>query len=82
MGTAPKPLVIGVYGLDLAHPVLQRLSKQGHTIVTVTVPSWFADDQPFQADLDLIIGPKCWRTLPDLKYLDVTVRQARKEKYG
>lgn len=81
MGTSPQPLVIGVYGLDMTHPVLRRLSEQGHTIMAITPPPTLACCEP-AADLDLIIGPKCWRTQPDLKYLDVSLKVARKVKYG
>ena len=70
MGRTPLPLVIGIVGMDYHHPVLAKLAAQGHTIRIVEAGE----------DYDLIIGPKCWRTLPDLKYLDVTLGQARKLK--
>ena len=70
MGTSPKPLRIEVRGLPSTNPVLQRLVEQGHELT-------FVGD----TDVDVIIGRKCWRTLPDLKYLEVTLKQVRGERY-
>ena len=78
IGTTPKPLLILVCGIPHTTSTLQRLVEQGHSLT-------FATDSlqtVVWQDWDLIIGPKCWRTLPDLKYLDVTLKQARKERYG
>ena len=73
MGKAPIPLTIGVEGLSMDHPILVKLAAQGHTLIALG---------PLLAThhMDLVIGPKCWRTLPDLEYLDVTIGQARKLK--
>lgn len=79
MGKTPLPLIIGVEGLSLDHPVLVKLAAQGHIVVQVGVVGQLACCDPIPP-LDLIIGPKCYRTLPDLKYLDVTLGQARKLK--
>ena len=80
MGTTSKPLLILVIGVSSANLVFERLTAQGHVLVFVS------DEVAGQAiqweAWDLIIGPKCWRTLPDLKYLEVSIKQARKERYS
>lgn len=68
-------LTIGIEGLDLNHPLIVKLMKQGHTLVDVSAIMR-------ARHLDLIIGPHCWRTLPGLKYLQVTSGKGRKFASG
>lgn len=65
----------------LVHPALlgtetQALAQKGHRVEPM-------DGQMTLAliDYDLILGPNCWRIMPKLlKYLELAVKEARKQK--
>ena len=60
--TNPKPLLIGVIGIDIQSQPIQDFIQKGHIIYEVK-----GVDDPL---MDVIIGPRCWRIDPRLKLGD------------
>lgn len=73
MGTTPKPVRMLLVGLEIDEQ-FQVLIDQGHTVHTA----------PTTEDLggyDLILGPRCWRLLPDLcRFLPLALKEARSKQ--
>jgi|SRR6187549_520527 len=66
--TNPKPLTIGVIGLDMHQPVIQEFIAKGHTVEDVgLIPTMMTEGPPYY---DVITGPLCRRTDPRLKLGD------------
>lgn len=57
--TNPKPLLIGVVGIDIQSQPIQDFIQKGHIVQSVP-PGVY----------DVIIGPLCWRIDPRLKLGD------------
>jgi len=68
-----KPVSILVVGMDMT-PALAELNAQGHLVdidyMPLTLPVH---------EYDAIVGPKCWRYLPDVsdKWLPLLLKEAR-----
>lgn len=74
MGKTSKPLVI------LLHPQLAEFFEEereaGHTLITTLDGDHLTLDQ-----VDLAIGPNCWRMTPDLlKHKAIAIRAGRKAR--
>ena len=69
-----KPIKILVIGMEVP-PALLALAEQGHTVKQ--------DGEPFSEyglyEPDVVVGPKCWRWLPDVsgKWVNLLVKEAR-----
>lgn len=58
-------------------PEFTALAAKGHK-----VGSMLETDGPQLVDADLILGPQCWRMLPELvKYLEAAIKGARATAY-
>jgi hypothetical protein len=72
--TNPKALTIAVVGIPLGEPTLERFAEKGHTILHIE------DQECVETgveNMDVIIGPRCWRIDPQLKLGDdVTVEES------
>ena len=60
--TNPKPLTIGVIGLDMHQPVIQEFLAKGHVVYEIV--------SALDPNTDIITGPLCRRTDPRLKLGD------------
>lgn len=68
---AKEPLTVGVHPAWLDRPEVKALIDEGHPVAVI------------EAGYDLILHPNAWRWSDELfEQLDVTVREARKVKYG
>ena len=66
MAGTTKPVRILCVGLD-PNDELDALSLLGHTV-----------DYNGASDYDMIVGPQCWRLLPDMmKFLPLMLKEAR-----
>lgn len=71
MGRTSKPLTIMVDTEFLDNPAIEELAEKGHTILAFD-----------GAKVDMVLSPKAWRmTLDLLKYLPLSIRAARDQKY-
>lgn len=70
-----KPISVLVIGMEPT-PALEQLVADGH-IVEYTMPDYKIDFHEWT--YDMIIGPKCWRYLPDVsdKFIKLIVKEAR-----
>jgi len=69
MGTTPTPLRILVVGLDWDDPAFAALRDQGH---------WVARAEEALEGYDLIMGPRCWRLIPEhMEFLPLALKEAR-----
>jgi hypothetical protein len=71
MGKTPanKRLVIDVHADIADWPEFAELVEKGHTVRRV------------ETDADLVLGPRCWRMVPELqKYLEHAIKAARKAR--
>ena len=71
-----KPIAIVVIGMANT-PALEAMKAEGHI-----VHNWTHADEPQMRpfeEYDMIVGPKCWRYLPDIsdKFLPQLVKEAR-----
>lgn len=75
MGRTSKPLVLAVEE-TIDGPTFEALRAQGHTIQVLAG----------QSDIDLYLGPRCWRLEKEVaenpKLLEVALKQAREIKYN
>ena len=73
MGKAPKRLHLLVDESMRQWPEVMKLEEQGHQITSLQLA----------ADVDMVLGPRCWRMYPELrKHLTLAIRAGRLEKYG
>ena len=72
MGKTPLPLTILVHSSLWGAPEVRALEEKGHLLASL----------PLLADsADLILGPNCYRIVPELtKYIDLAVKDAWKVK--
>ena len=71
MGKTSKPLKIGVHKEMWNWPEIQKLRDQGHDVHQLDIDRY-----------DRIFGRNCWKMNEGLKkYLDMSLKDARKEKY-
>lgn len=72
-----KALRIVVIGISLSHLMLKRFIEKGHIVLC-------AGDQECIEDgienMDVIIGPRCWRIDPKLKLGDDNTEEASLER--
>ena len=81
MGKTSKPLSILIHP-SLDGPDFDKLREQGH-LVDVMGSAYTNGKVEHSLDYDLILSPTAWRMLPELlKYLPITLKAARKVKYG
>jgi len=69
MGKTTKPVRLLIVGMERTE-ALEALAAAGHT-VELSPHTW--------PDYDIILGPKCWRYLPDMsdKWLNLVLKEAR-----
>ena len=92
MGKVAKPLTIVVFPPLDEWPEIQKLQKQGHTILSFKpIPGGFRtlgadcveDAISLMVEADIILGPRCWyMTELHRKHLTQAIKQARLRKYG
>ncbi|KKK84536.1 hypothetical protein LCGC14_2782350 [marine sediment metagenome] len=88
MGKVAKPLTIVVFPPLGEWPEIEKLGKQGHTIIkNLSDP----DEKPptlgqiweLLSEADIIMGPRCWyMTELHRKHLTQAIKQARLRRYG
>ena len=73
--TTTKPISIIVIGME-STPALEDMRRKGHHVYNWTYGG--ESPMPFE-EYDMIVGPKCWRYLPDIsdKFLPLLVKEAR-----
>ncbi len=92
MGKVAKPLTIVVFPPLDEWPEIQKLQKQGHTILSFKpIPGGFRtlgadcveDAISLMVEADIILGPRCWyMTELHHKHLVQAIKQARLRRYG
>lgn len=59
-------------------PEFLKLEAMGHEVVEYCYPWGEGEEDPALHLYDLILGPKCWRILPQhLKFLELALKEAR-----
>jgi hypothetical protein len=82
MGKTPKPLRIAVHPTLVDLPEVQALVAKGHQVYSLAQYNRGNDNPLNLPDVDLILGPNCWRMEPELlPYLDLAIKGARGVKY-
>ncbi len=80
MGKVAKPLTIVVFPPLDEWPEIEKLEKQGHTIIRPIKE--YTDLFGWDA-ADIILGPRCWyMTELHRKHLTQAIKQARLRRYG
>ncbi len=91
MGKVSKPLTIVVFSPLDEWPEIEKLEKQGHTIVKLSpLPNGYTSNIKSNSDVisliveaDIILGPRCWYMTPlHRKHLTDAIKQARLRRYG
>lgn len=67
-----KPISVLVIGMAMT-PALEQLAADGHHV------EYSPDEMNQVVNFDAIIGPRCWRYLPDVsdKWLPLLIKEAR-----
>ncbi len=77
MGKTPVPLTIlcvGIWGKEF-----EQLQAQGHTVYSSE--EFPASEGVRLQTYDLIVGPTCWRVLPEhMRYFNLALKEARAAK--
>jgi len=80
MGKTSKPLTIVAIGDVALWEELEKLEKQGHTVVRAD-PTAIMTTAIEKADI--ILGPNCWRMDPAHRdYLPLAIKEARMLRYS
>ena len=75
--TTTKQVMILWLGGEMP-PELEALQTEGHVVHTNYCPGPTADQCVPIEQYDLVMGPKCWRIMPEqMKFLPLAIKEAR-----